>query len=101
MRLSLKKILWLGFSVSVAGFIAFQIFSINQSARKTLDLERARLMTQNWVPFEKKTLTPHASPNLEIWQSNASTRDFVKFQDSYFAATDGGLIRYSDEGEIV
>lgn len=100
MRLSLKKILWLGLSATVVGFIAFQIFSINQSARKTLDFERARLTTQNRVPFEKKLLAPHFSPNLEIWQSIANTRDFLKFQDSYFAATDGGLVRYSEEGEI-
>jgi ligand-binding sensor domain-containing protein len=101
MRLSLKKILWSALSVTVIGFTAFQIFSINQAARKTLDLERARLITQNRVPFEKKILAPHFSPNLEIWQSAENTRDFVRFQDSYFAATDGGLVRYSDEGGVL
>ena len=93
--------MWLSFSLIIIGFAAFQIFSISQSARKTLDLERSRLTTQNRVPFEKKFLAPHTSPNLAIWQSTSHTRDFVRFQDSYFAATDGGLVRYSDEGEIL
>ncbi|HEX9928608.1 MAG TPA: hypothetical protein VGB02_08745 [Pyrinomonadaceae bacterium] len=101
MRLSLKKILWLALSVTVIGFTVFQIFSINQTARKTLELERARLITQNRVSFEKKILAPHFSSNLEIWQSAENTRDFVRFQDSYFAATDGGLVRYSDEGGVL
>lgn len=101
MRLSLKKILLFGFFAALVCFAAVQIFSISQSARKTLETERARLTTKNRVPFEKRRLAPHFSPNLEIWQSAASTRDFVRFQDSYFAATDGGLVRYSDEGEIL
>jgi ligand-binding sensor domain-containing protein len=101
MRLPIKKILVVCFSAFVVGFAVFQIFSISQSAEKKLADERARLIEQNRVPFEKKTLAPHFSQNVQILQNTNTVKDFVRFQDSYFAATTGGLVRFSLEGEML
>jgi ligand-binding sensor domain-containing protein len=101
MRLSKKKFLAVSFIVFALIFGAYQIFSINRSVRKTLADERARLNEQNRVPFEKRTLTPHFSPNIQITQNTDDVRDFVKFQDSYYAATTGGLVQFSVEGKVL
>jgi ligand-binding sensor domain-containing protein len=101
MRLSFKKILGICFSALVVSFAVFQIFSISQSAEKKLADERARLIEQNRVPFQKKTLIPHTSQNIQILQNTNTVKDFVRFQDSYFAATTGGLVQFSPGGEKI
>jgi ligand-binding sensor domain-containing protein len=101
MRLSLKKIGFGSFVFLVLGFVAFQIFSISQSAKKTLAESRARLSEQKSVSFNKKILTPHLSPDVQVLQNTTDTRDFTRYQDSYFAATGGGLAQLSREGKIV
>lgn len=100
MRLPFKKIFYLLLALLILSFVIFHIFRIYSSVRKTLADERARLIEQNSVPFEKKVLTPHLSQNVRIRQSIKPVRDFVWFQDSYFAATGGGLARASEDGKI-
>jgi len=99
MSLSIGKISVFAVSAIVLSFAAFQIFSIYNSARKTLADERARLLDRNRVAFEKKILTPHLSNKIKILQNANETRDFVKFKDSYFAATGGGLMQFDENGK--
>lgn len=100
MRLSLKKSVFIGVSAVFLSFAAFQIFSIYNSANKTLADERARLLDRNRVAFEKKILMPHLSNKIRILQNRTETRDFVRFKDSYFAATSGGLAQFDAGGKI-
>jgi ligand-binding sensor domain-containing protein len=101
MRLSFKKFLYPLLVLLVLSFVIFHICRIYNSARKTLADERARLIEQNRVPFEKKVLTPHPSENVRIRQSAQLVRDFVNFHDSYFAATGGGLVQFAEDGKIL
>ena len=99
MRLSFKKSVFIAISVMILSFAAFQIFSIYNSARKTLANERARLKDKTSVTFEKKILTPHLTNKIQILQNTLETRDFVKFKNSYFAATGGGLVQFDEGGK--
>ena len=81
--------------------IAFQAIQINKSAQNALAEERARLTEQNRIPFEKKTLAPHLTNYVQILQNTQDARDLVRFRDSYFAATGGGLAQFSDDGKLV
>jgi ligand-binding sensor domain-containing protein len=101
MRLSFKNKIIGGVFAFVLCFVIYQILQIKNSAETTLANERARLIEQNRVTFEKKFLTPHLTKNVQIMQNTGETRDFVRFQDSYFAATGGGLVEFSAEGKIV
>jgi ligand-binding sensor domain-containing protein len=102
MRLWLKKIFYLAIVLLVIGFVLFHIFRIYSSVRKALADERARLIEQNRVPFEKKALTPHLSQNLRVLQSADAVRDFLRFREFYFAATGGGLVQFDAEnGKIL
>lgn len=99
MRLSFKKSVFIGVSALILSFAAFQIFTIYNSARKTLADERARLIDKISVTFEKKNLTPHLTNKIQILQNHSETRDFIKFRNSYFAATSGGLVQFDEGGK--
>jgi ligand-binding sensor domain-containing protein len=101
MRLPFKKILYLALVLLVLSFVIFHIFRIYDSVQRSLADERARLIEQNRVPFEKMVLTPHLSENVRIRQSAKPVRDFVRFHESYFAATGGGLAQVSEDGKIL
>ena len=98
MRLSFKKAVGFGAAAMILGFGAFQVFSIYSSARKTLAESRARQMDKNRVPYEKKILTPHLTDKISFRQNTDEKRAFVKFKNSYFAATGGGLVEYDEDG---
>ena len=99
MRFSFGKIFVFAVSALALAFAAFQIFSIYNSAEKTLANERARLIDKNRVSFEKKFLAPHLSNKIQILQNTDEIRDFIKFKDAYFAATGGGLVQFDEAGK--
>jgi len=101
MRLSFKNKIIGGVSAFILCFVVYQILQIKKSADTTLANERARLIKQNRVTFEKKFLMPHLTKNVQILQNTGETRDFKRFRDSYFAATGGGLVQLSIEGKIL
>lgn len=101
MRLRLRKIFYLAIVLLVLSFVIFHVFRIYNSVQKALADERARLIEQNRVPFEKKALTPHLTQNVRILQNAAAARDFVRFREFYFAATGGGLVQFDEDGKIL
>ncbi|MCD9186508.1 MAG: hypothetical protein LUM44_08745 [Pyrinomonadaceae bacterium] len=98
MRWSFLKISVLVLAVVTAVFAAYQFYKINRSVQQTLAETRARLIDKDRVPFEKKILTPHLSNKVKIIQNTNETRAFVKFRDSFFAATNGGLLQLDEIG---
>jgi ligand-binding sensor domain-containing protein len=74
---------------------------IREQARRRLTEERARLARQEFIPFEKSARAPLASPQIKFRQSIESTRSIASFQGSYFAATDGGLVQFNADGNIL
>ena len=101
MRLSFASKIIVCVLVSAALVAGFEIFRARRTAENTLAEERARLSENDRVAFEKTNLTPHLSQKIQIRQNVKETRDFVRFGDSYFAATGGGLAQYSDDGSLV
>lgn len=82
----------------VAGFQLYRIYS---DAQNKLAQTRSRLIEQNIVTFEKLRLTPHLDNNVRIIQNTNDTRALIRFQDSYFAATSGGLLQLSPDGKKI
>src|SRR5215213_11494705 len=101
MRLSFKKIFYPALVLLILSFVVFHICRIYNSVQKTLADERARLIEQTSVPFEKKVLTPHLSQNVRILRNTSAVRDFIKFREFYFAATGGGLVQFAGDGKIL
>jgi hypothetical protein len=77
---------------------AFGESGIRHSAK--LEEERARLESQDVVPFEKTLRPQFASKELTIWQSFRNSKgDSSVHKDNYFVATDGGLVRIRRRGK--
>src|SRR5689334_7698089 len=76
-------------------------WQIKQRADQKLAEERARREKQNIVPFEQKLLRPISSKAIEIWQNHQATRAIARFNDTYFVASDGGLIELDQAGKLL
>ena len=76
-------------------------WQIKQRADQQLADARMQREKQNLIPFEQKSLKPISSKAIQIWQTHETTRAMVKFNESYFAASDGGLIELDQKGKLV
>src|ERR1044072_318260 len=94
-----KTLLLLLVLALIAGLVS--VWRVKQRADQRLAEERARREKQNLVPFEQKLLKPISSKAIEIWQNHQSTRAIARFNDSYFVASDGGLIELDQAGKLV
>lgn len=74
---------------------------VREQARQSLTRERERQARQEFIPFEKNLRAPLSRPGIKFWQSTENTRAITRFQDSYFTATDGGLMQLSPEGKFL
>lgn len=83
--------------MAVVAGVAWQI---KRRAQRELDAARAQVAQQAVVPFEKRTLPTFTGEGITLMQNNNATRSLARFNDSYFAATDGGLLELSAEGML-
>jgi len=74
---------------------------VKQQADKQLAEERARREKQNLILFEQKLFKSISSKAIQIWQNHQTARAIVRFNDSYFVASDGGLIELDRTGKLV
>ncbi len=95
-----KRYLYAALAI-VCCFGVYKYFAIGGLVDKTLDDERAHTINKSKVPFDKKVLNPHLAKDVLIVQNSREARDLIVFRDSYFAATSGGLLQISNDGEPV
>lgn len=74
---------------------------IYRRTEKALEMERRNQSKENAVSFSRAALQPRPNQNVQIVQSAKNTRAVARFQKSIFAATDGGLLQMSENGEIL
>jgi ligand-binding sensor domain-containing protein len=74
---------------------------VKQQADQQLAEERARREKQNLIPYEQKLFKSISSKAIQIWQNHQTARAIVRFNDSYFVASDGGLIELDRTGKLV
>ena len=79
----------------------YQIQRIYNAVDHALAEEKSHLRDKNLVPSKKTRLTPRSTDGIKIIQNTHSVRDMVDFRDSYFAATSGGLLQMSYDGNIM
>jgi ligand-binding sensor domain-containing protein len=71
---------------------------IKRAARAQLARERAQFARAHLIPFEHRQLPASDRPELRVLQATRRTRAVARFHDSYFAATDGGLLELTQAG---
>jgi ligand-binding sensor domain-containing protein len=83
---------------SISAVVVYRIFIDTESK---LAQSRSRQLEQNSLKFEKIRLNPHPHNFVQIIQNTQDTRGLIQFQNSYFAATSGGLLQLSPEGKLI
>jgi hypothetical protein len=81
--------------------LIFQSVRIYKAVQRQITAEKSRLKSAEIIPFDKFVLTPHQTSHIAIWQNTNDARSLVKFRDSYFTATGGGLLQLSETGENI
>lgn len=94
-----KSLVVLTIAILFASFTA--LWRIRNHAERQLEAERALLERQNVVPFEKQLRPILASKELTVWQGYRDSRAIARFNDSYFVATDGGLVEFDAAGTLL
>jgi ligand-binding sensor domain-containing protein len=95
-----RKILLL-LVVLLLGVVLVGAWRVKQRADQRLANERARLEKSNLIPFERERLKPINSKAIELWQNHENSRAIVKFNDSYFVASDCGLLELDETGKLL
>lgn len=95
-KVTILILLTLGFGVA-----GIQIYRIYQDTQTKLAQSRSLQIEQNKIAVEKIRLIPHLTKKVEIIQNTSQIHDLIYFQDSYFAATSGGLLQLSNDGKVI
>ena len=95
----IKLVLLLAAAVVLAAATVW-VISVRNSALKILADEQNRLAKSELIPFERAVLSSYAGNDIKIIQNTKNVRDLAAFQNSLYAATSGGLVRLSPEGEL-
>ncbi|PYS85234.1 MAG: hypothetical protein DMF67_01675 [Acidobacteria bacterium] len=99
-RVLARKWLLLGAAFATAA-MGFWIFAGVRQALDKIEQARSLAGARDVVPFERKRLSPLRMNGVRLFQSTLSARAVERFNDSYFVATDGGLLELSPRGQAV
>ncbi|MDQ3009690.1 MAG: hypothetical protein M3X11_03160 [Acidobacteriota bacterium] len=80
--------------------VAIAAWQIKRQAQRELEAARAGIGRQAIVPTDKKLLRAVSGDGVRLMQSSKAVRSLARFNDSYFAATDGGLVELSLDGKF-
>lgn len=98
--LKYSRQLVIGLLLLQVAIVAIAAWQIKRRAQRELDAMRSDLARQTFVPFEKRTLPAISGADIKLMQSSKATHSLARFNDSYFVATDGGLLELSAEGNL-
>jgi ligand-binding sensor domain-containing protein len=88
---------FLAITTAVTG--AIWTISVRNAALRTLENERSR--DNEVIPFKRVELNPYAGSDVKLIQNASAVRGLAVFGDAYFAATGGGLVKLSRDGEML
>lgn len=84
-----------------AAALGLWVFAVARQALVRIDQARTPAGARDAVRFNKRRLDPLSREGVRLFQSARSARAVERFRDSYFVATDGGLVELSAQGRLV
>src|SRR5262245_63540910 len=80
--------------------IAALIIGWTVKRRADREFEAARVLSEGraFAPFEKDAMRAFAGDEVKLIQSSRAARGLARFNGSIFAATDGGLVEFDEDG---
>jgi len=92
---------WLApLSALVVIAILVAAWAIKRRAEREFEAARALSEKQSLAPFEKETRRAFASDEVRLIQNSRGARGIARFDGSVFAATDGGLVEFEQDGKM-
>jgi ligand-binding sensor domain-containing protein len=90
--------------IALASLIAIAALIVGWTVKRRADREfeaaRALSEAQEFAPFEKDAMQAFAGDEVKLIQSSRAIRGLAQYNGSVFAATDGGLVEFDEEGKI-
>src|SRR5262245_37347237 len=90
--------------IAFASLIAIAALIVGWTVKRRADreFEAARALSEGraFAPFEKDAMRAFDGDEVKLIQSSRATRGLAQFNGSVFAATDGGLVEFDEEGKI-
>jgi ligand-binding sensor domain-containing protein len=97
-----RKFIWMAILFASIGLLlCLGAFHIKQLTQQTIEQERAKLASKTEIQFEKIPHQPHLNQFVSFIQNTKNVRFVEKFQDTYFAATDSGLLKMTQDGKLL
>lgn len=87
--------------VCIGLLLSLSAFHIKTLTQQTIEQERAKLAIENEILFEKIPHQPHLNQFVSFIQNIKNVRFVEKYQDSYFAATEAGLLKLTQNGKLL
>src|SRR5499426_305400 len=89
--------------IALASLIAIAALIIGWTVKRRADreFEAARALSEGraFAPFEKDVRRAFTGDEVKLIQSSRAARGLAQFNGSVFAATDGGLVEFDEEGK--
>ncbi len=98
LKLRRRWLIGLALALLCAGLIS--AWMVKRNAQREFDAARSRLEKQSLVAFEREARPALASGEIKLIQSSRNTRSLARFNDSIFAATDGALVEFAEDGNL-
>src|SRR5215510_3650745 len=90
--------------MALATLIAIAALIVGWTVKRRADreFEAARALSEGraFDPFERDAMRGFDGDEVKLIQSRRATRGMAEFNGSVFAATDGGLVEFDEEGKI-
>jgi ligand-binding sensor domain-containing protein len=75
-------------------------WTVKRRAEREFEVARMLLEERSLAPFEKDARRDFAGGGVRLIQSSRATRGLNRFNGSVFAATDGGLVEFGEDGKM-
>jgi len=89
--------------IALASLIAIAVLIAGWTVKRRADreFEAARMLSEGraFAQFEKDARREFAGDEVKLIQSSRATRGLAQFNGSVFAATDGGLVEFDEDGK--
>ena len=96
--ISSRRLISLALLLALVGGLAG--WMVKRRADREFESARAALERSAFVPFDKELRRALEANGITLMQSHSVVRDLARFNDSYVAATDGGLVELAQNGSL-
>src|SRR5262245_50594351 len=88
------------FALLIAIAVLIVGWTVKRRAEREFETSRTILEERPFAPFEKDMRRAFAGDGVKLIQSSRPTRGLARFNGSVFAATDGGLVEFGEDGKM-